>query len=375
MKFKNIELWAMSNKKLLISGGGTGGHIYPAIAIANKFKETFPDSEILFVGAENRMEMQKVPEAGFNIEGLWISGIQRKLTLDNLSFPLKLVSSLWKAREIINRFKPDVVVGVGGFASGPILYVAAKKGTPTLIQEQNSYAGLTNKILADKVDKICVASFGMERFFPKDKIVFTGNPVRQDISQVEDKKAEALAFFGLDENKPVLLVLGGSLGARTINEAIKENIEKIIALGFQILWQVGKSSYQGVVESVDLDNSNLKVYEFIKKMDFAYAVADTVVSRAGALSVSELAIVAKPTIFVPSPNVAEDHQTKNALALVDKDAALMVTDSDLKSNLVETLSELQQNEKLRNNLVSNIQAFAKPKASEKIIEEIIKLIS
>ena len=365
----------METKKLLISGGGTGGHIYPAIAIANEFKRKYPNAEILFVGAEDRMEMQKVPEAGYKIEGLWISGIQRKLTLDNLNFPLKLSSSLWKARKILNKFKPDVVVGVGGFASGPILFMASQMKFPTLIQEQNSFAGLTNKLLANKVNTICVASYGMDKFFPMDKIVYTGNPVRVDINEVESKKALAGEYFKLESEKPVLLVIGGSLGARTINDAIEANLNQIIDMGFQILWQVGKSSYKKISESVDLSNPSIHVHEFIKKMDYAYSVADIVVSRAGALSISELAIVKKPTIFVPSPNVAEDHQTKNAIALVQKKAALMIKDSKLKEVLVSTLLALKENESLQEELKKNISEFAKPDASKNILKEIHKLIS
>ena len=293
--------------KFILSGGGTGGHIYPAIAIANEIKQRYPDSEILFVGAKDRMEMEKVPQAGYNIKGLWISGIQRKLTLKNLSFPFKLISSLWNARKIVKQFKPDVAIGTGGFASGPLLQVAASKGIPCLIQEQNSYPGITNKLLSKKVDKICVAYDNLERFFPEDKIIKTGNPVRQDLLDISSKKEEAIKHFNLVEGKKTLLVLGGSLGAKAINQLIERELDYLQTLNLQIIWQCGKLYYQ--TYKLYGNTKHVQVHQFINKMDYAYAAADFIISRAGAGSVSELCIVGKPTVFVPSPYVAEDALT------------------------------------------------------------------
>ncbi|WP_053404434.1 undecaprenyldiphospho-muramoylpentapeptide beta-N-acetylglucosaminyltransferase [Persicobacter sp. CCB-QB2] len=361
--------------RVIISGGGTGGHIYPAIAIANEIKNRNPKVEILFVGAEGKMEMTKVPEAGYPIEGLWISGIQRRLTLDNLAFPLKLISSLWKARKIIKSFKPDLAIGVGGYASGPLLKMASRMGIPTLIQEQNAFAGLTNKWLADQVDKVCVATPGMDKFFPKEKIVITGNPVRSDIIGANSKRAEGLAHFGLDSDKPVLLVLGGSLGARTINDTMLQDVEKYLAAGVQVLWQIGKFYYKEVSSSLEAKGlQDVHPHEFIKAMDLAYSVADVVISRAGALSVSELCLVGKPTVFVPSPNVAEDHQTKNALQLVEADAALMVKDVEAKSKLAEVTLDLFQNETLRSKLSNAILQQARPDAAAEIVNEAEQLV-
>ena len=368
----------MTSKKpyrIIISGGGTGGHIYPAIAIADGLKKRYPDAEILFVGAKGRMEMQKVPEAGYPIEGLWISGIQRKLTLDNLAFPLKLISSLSKAGGIIKRFQPDIAIGVGGFASGPLLRVASKKGIPCLIQEQNSYAGLTNKLLAKRVQKVCVAYDGMEQFFEKGKIVWTGNPVRNDIMEVNNKRKEAFRFFNLREDKPILFVMGGSLGARTINQSILNGLAQLIEANIQLIWQTGKFYYKEVTESLQAFNrENIRHFEFLKEMDLAYAAADVVISRAGALSISELCLVKKPVIFVPSPNVAEDHQTKNAKSLVEKGAAVMVKDSDAPVKLVdETIGLFKEEEKMKI-LAKNIGTLARPQATEDIVNEIVKLI-
>lgn len=322
------------------------------------------------------MEMQKVPEAGYKIEGLWISGIQRKLTIDNLAFPFKLIASLRKAASIIKTFHPHAVVGVGGFASGPLLRVASKKGIPCLIQEQNSYAGLTNKLLAKKVQKVCVAYEGMEQFFDKDKIVITGNPVRNDIVDIEHKREKAYAFFKLDPQKRTLFVMGGSLGARTINQSLINHLQKIIDEDIQLIWQTGKFYYEEVTARLkDFETENIRHFEFLKEMDYAYAAADMVISRAGALSISELCLVKKPVIFVPSPNVAEDHQTKNAKALVEKNAAVMIRDVEAPQKLVEEAVRLFKDEAKMQELAENIGTMAKPEATENIVEEVVKLIN
>ncbi len=361
--------------KFIISGGGTGGHIFPAIAIANELKVNYPDSEILFVGAKGKMEMKKVPEAGYKIKGLEIVGLQRRLTIKNLLFPFKLLKSLSDAKKIIKEFNPDIVIGVGGYASGPTLRVAGKLGIPTLIQEQNSYAGLTNKLLAKNARKICVAYDGMDVFFPKKKIVFTGNPVRNDILNTTAKKAIAITHFGLNPNLKTILIIGGSLGARTINESIKDKLIQIKACNVQLLWQTGSYYYSAMKSAVDGEAcSNVFPQEFINKMDFAYAVSDVIISRAGALSVSELCIVGKPAILVPSPNVSEDHQTKNAKSLVDKKAAIHVNDVDSHTKLVELALELVDNESFCNELSTNIKKLAKPNAAKEIVLEIKKLI-
>ncbi|MBO3700166.1 undecaprenyldiphospho-muramoylpentapeptide beta-N-acetylglucosaminyltransferase [Fabibacter sp. E12] len=361
----------------MISGGGTGGHIYPAIAIANAFKAKFEDTEILFVGAKGKMEMQKVPEAGYTIKGLWISGLQRKLTLDNLSFPFKVIDSLNKSAKIIRGFKPDAVVGVGGYASGPLLRVASRKKVPAVIQEQNSYAGLTNKILAKGVQKICVAYPNMEKFFPAEKLVMTGNPVRKDITDLSGKRSLGLSHFGLNEDKPVLMILGGSLGARTLNDSVVESLPQLIESGVQVIWQCGRFYFEEMTQKLaNVEHQGLvHLFEFLKEMDLAYAAADVVVSRAGALSVSELSIAGKPTIFVPSPNVAEDHQSKNAQAMVDNDAAVLVKDSDARDQLIERAMELIKDEAQKDILSKNIKAMARPNAAEDIVEEIVKLIA
>ena len=367
--------------RIIISGGGTGGHIYPAIAIANALRAMRPDTEVLFVGAQGRMEMQKVPEAGYRIEGLWISGLQRKLTADNLAFPLKVIASVVKSFGILAKFRPDVAVGVGGFASGPLLYAASLKKIPALLQEQNSYAGLTNKMLANQVQKICVAHHGMERFFPKDKLVFTGNPIRHDIvtlaaEGVDRRRAEGLDYFGLSANKPTLLVVGGSLGARTLNESVLAGVEKLTAQGVQVIWQSGKSAYQAMGEqlaAVD-HRPSIQLREFLTRMDLAYAVADVVVSRAGALAISELALVRKPVIFVPSPNVAEDHQRKNAEALVKEDAALMVLDADAPKQLIDQAIALLNDPSRQQALQQNIGQLARPEAAQQIAEEVLSLV-
>ncbi|MBN8702414.1 MAG: undecaprenyldiphospho-muramoylpentapeptide beta-N-acetylglucosaminyltransferase [Bacteroidetes bacterium] len=366
----------MKPLKVIISGGGTGGHIFPAVAIANQLKLVHSNVDILFVGAEGRMEMEKVPTAGYKIIGLWISGLQRKLTLDNLSFPFKVISSLWKARKIIADFKPDVVIGTGGYASGPMLRAASKKGIPTLIQEQNSYPGITNKILAKTVNKICVAYEDMERFFPKEKIKLTGNPIRQDITAIEDKKKEGIQFFNLQESKKTILVIGGSLGARTINESIARGLSVIEKEGFQLVWQTGKTFISKAKETIATnDSSNCHAFDFIGRMDLAYAVADVIISRAGASSISELCVVGKPIILVPSPNVAEDHQTKNAKTLVDKNAAVLVKDADASTVLVNRVVELCKNEQLQSELKGNIRKMALPQATKIIVEEVLQLVN
>ncbi len=339
-------------------------------------RELLPETEFLFVGAKGKIEMNKVPEAGYKIIGLWISGLQRKLTLKNLMFPFKLLSSIIKTGKIINEFKPDVVIGVGGFASGPTLRTAANKGIPTILQEQNSYAGLTNKLLAKKATKICVAYENMGNYFPKEKIVLTGNPVRDDIIDVDKKRDQAIKFFGLDPEKRTLFSFGGSLGARTLNESLIKHLQDLIDADVQLIWQIGSFYYEEFklrLEKFDL--KNIKYYEFIKEMDLAYAAADVVISRAGALSISEICITGKPAIFVPSPNVAEDHQTKNAKALVSEKAALIVKDIDAETNLVPEALKLLYNDDRQKVLSGNIKRLGKPNAAENIVREIIKIVS
>ena len=362
----------MRKYKFILSGGGTGGHIYPAVAIANELKLRFPDAEFLFVGAQDKMEMQKVPQAGYAIEGLWIAGLQRKLTLQNAMFPFKLISSLWKSRKIIKSFKPDVVIGTGGFASGPLLQVANNNNIPTVIQEQNSFPGITNKLLSKKANAICVAYENLERFFPADKIVFTGNPVRQDLLSSEDKKAEGLAYFKLDPNKKTLLILGGSLGARRVNQLIEKELDFLLNSEVQVFWQCGKLYFDEYQKHNE--KANVQVVSFIDRMDLIYAAADFVISRAGASSVSELCLVGKPTIFIPSPNVAEDHQTKNAKAIVDKNGALLIKESNLDADFETTFTNLLANQKLQLELGQNIKKLAMPNATKDIVDQIIKLI-
>ncbi|SCY70843.1 undecaprenyldiphospho-muramoylpentapeptide beta-N-acetylglucosaminyltransferase [Flavobacterium caeni] len=362
----------MNKFRFILSGGGTGGHIYPAIAIANELKSRFPDAEFLFVGAKDKMEMQKVPQAGYKIRGLWIAGLQRKLTFDNTLFPVKLITSLLKARRILAEFKPDVVIGTGGFASGPLLQVASFAGVPSVIQEQNSYPGITNKLLAKKASKICVAYDGLERFFPKSKIVFTGNPVRQDLIDVAGKRAEAVAYFNLDPNKKTLLVLGGSLGARRINQLIAKELVVFEALGLQVIWQCGKL-YHEQYQHFD-EKTNVQVLAFIDRMDLVYAASDFVISRAGASSVSELCIVGKPTVFIPSPNVAEDHQTKNAQSIVDKGGAILIRESELDTQFSGIFNKLVSDENLQRQLSDNMKKLAKVNATKDIADEIVKLI-
>ena len=361
----------MRTYKFILSGGGTGGHIYPAIAIANELKSRFPDADILFVGAKDKMEMQKVPQAGYPIQGLWIAGLQRKLTLQNLLFPVKLISSLWKSRAIINSFKPDVVIGTGGFASGPLLQMANSLNIPTLIQEQNSYPGITNKLLSKKANKICVAYENLDRFFPNDKMILTGNPVRQDLISIDSKRAEAIKYFNLDPAKKTLLILGGSLGARRVNQLIEKELDFFASQNVQIIWQCGKFYLD---EYKKFDSNNVQVLAFIDRMDLVYAAADFVISRAGASSVSELSIVGKPVLFIPSPNVAEDHQTKNAKSIVDKKGALMIKESELDENFSSVFSDLVTNENLQKQLSENIKKLAKVNATNDIVDEIVKLI-
>jgi UDP-N-acetylglucosamine--N-acetylmuramyl-(pentapeptide) pyrophosphoryl-undecaprenol N-acetylglucosamine transferase len=359
---------------VIISGGGTGGHIYPAIAIANALKVTNPNVNILFVGAIGKMEMEKVPKSGYKIIGLPISGIQRNLSIDNLKFPFKLLKSMYLARKIIKDFKPNIAIGVGGYASGPLLLMANNMGIPTLIQEQNSFAGITNKFLAKKAKAICVAYTGMEKFFPANKIILTGNPVRTDILEVASKKAKAIEHFGLAKNKKTLLIIGGSLGAKTINESIDAGISQIVSAGYQVVWQTGKL-YIEKAKAVTKDLQNVYVSDFIYDMDLAYAAADIVISRAGALSVSELCLAAKPSILVPYPFAAEDHQTQNAKNLTEKNAALMITDHDAHKLLVNEALALLANTKSQSELSTNISKLAKPSAASDIAAEVFRIIN
>jgi UDP-N-acetylglucosamine--N-acetylmuramyl-(pentapeptide) pyrophosphoryl-undecaprenol N-acetylglucosamine transferase len=357
--------------RFIISGGGTGGHIYPAIAIANELKKRYVNSEFLFVGAKDRMEMEKVPQEGFKIIGLWISGLQRKLTLKNLLFPVKLLSSILKSRKILRRFKPDVAIGTGGYASAPLLRVASNKGIPCLIQEQNSYAGKTNKWLSNKAKIICVAYDGMEQFFPAQKIRLTGNPVRQDLLNIHNNKDEAISFFGLNRDQKTLLVLGGSLGAKRINELIQEKLPFFKSLGIQLIWQCGKLYAEKYKQN---QGDGIKVYDFLNRMDLAYAASDFIISRAGALSVSELCLVGKPVIFIPSPNVAEDHQTKNAMAISEKNAALLMKEQDLDQSFEKTFTELYHSKDKQQLISKNIKELGRPNSAKDILTEIEKLL-
>ena len=362
----------MKKLKFILSGGGTGGHIYPAIAVANELKLRFPDAEFLFVGAKDKMEMQKVPQAGYKIEGLWIAGLQRRLTVDNALFPIKLLSSLIKSRIIIKEFKPDVVIGTGGFASGPLLQVANSFGIPTVIQEQNSFPGITNKLLSKKANAVCVAYENLERFFPKEKIVLTGNPVREDLINIESKKDDAIQHFKLDSTKKTILILGGSLGARRINQLIAKELDFFTSKNCQVIWQCGKFYFEEYKHFND--HKKVQVLPFIDRMDLVYAAADIIISRSGASSVSELCIVGKPVLFVPSPNVAEDHQTKNAKSVVDQNGAILIKESELDEKFENTFADLISNENWQKELGENIKKLAKPNATNDIVEEIIKLI-
>ena len=356
---------------ILLSGGGTGGHIYPAVAIANELKARHPDAEFLFVGANGRMEMEKIPQLGYKIEGLNISGIQRSLTLKNLSFPFKLLQSLYRAGKILRKFKPNVVIGTGGYASGPTLYMASLKNIPSLIQEQNSYPGITNKLLAKKAEKICVAYDGLETFFPKDKMIKTGNPVRQDLLDIKSKRTEGLEHFGLDPKKTTIAIIGGSLGAKRINETIALHLDSLLAKGLQVLWQTGKL-YFDRFEELGM-KKGVTMHAFVQRMDLFYAAADVLISRAGAGTISELCIVGKPVLFIPSPNVAEDHQTKNALSVVNNDAALMIKESELDS-FEDVLLGIVDNPEKRQQLSKNIKKLALPEATRRIADEVEKIV-
>ena len=362
------------SRRIIIGGGGTGGHIFPAISIANSLRSADKNIEILFVGALNKIEMEKVPEAGYKIIGLPVAGFQRKLSLKNISFFLKLWQSMQRSKKIIRDFKPDVALGVGGYASGPILKAAARKSIPIVIQEQNSYAGITNKILAKSAVKICVAYDGMERFFPKEKIILTGNPVRRDIINPGTEKGAALRHFGLKPDKQTILILGGSLGARTINNSIAANLLSIPD-EVQLLWQCGKLYFSEMKDKLEKSGKkNVVLLEFIREMNFAFCAADVIISRAGAGTISELAIVAKPVILLPSPNVAEDHQTQNALSLVNKGAAILIKDSEASEMLIKRVLSLVNNIEERKNLSENLQKLAIPDSAERIATEILKLI-
>ncbi len=365
----------MQNLKVIISGGGTGGHIFPALAIAKEIEKKVDDVELLFVGAQDRMEMEKVPNSGYKIIGLWISGLQRGLDKRNLLFPFKLIHSIWKSRKIIKDFKPDLAIGTGGYASAPLLYAAAKIGIPCLIQEQNSYPGITNKILARYVQRICVAYDKMDRFFSPEKLLFTGNPIRDEILDFQDRKMEGERMFGIDPSKPTVLVIGGSLGALTINNAIGRNIHRLKSMGINLIWQTG-SSYQHKAQQFidDIDKKGITAYTFIKEMDMAYSIADIIISRAGAIAIAELCCVGKPIILVPSPNVAENHQYKNAQSLVNKNAALLVEDASANRKLVDTLEELLSNENLKMSLASNIKKIAVRDAANRIVKAALDLV-
>jgi UDP-N-acetylglucosamine--N-acetylmuramyl-(pentapeptide) pyrophosphoryl-undecaprenol N-acetylglucosamine transferase len=361
--------------RIIISGGGTGGHLFPAIAIANALKRLEPSARILFVGAIGRMEMQKVPEAGYEITGLPVAGLVRGGGIRNLQVAWKLLRSIIKSARIIRSFTPDVVVGVGGYASGPVLRQAQQKHIPTLIQEQNSYAGVTNKLLAGKAARICVAYEGMDRYFPGDKILFTGNPVRQAYDDLEPLKAEAFEHFRLKTDMPVILVLGGSLGAGTINDSIGGGIERVEHSGVQMIWQTGSHYYDRIRELAEEKAvMNIRVTGFINRMDLAYAAADIIISRAGAGTISELALVGKPAVLVPSPNVAEDHQTHNARALADRQAAIMVKDADADRDLIETTLALVNDLSMKTTLSGNIKKLAIRNADEVIAREVLKLV-
>ncbi len=361
--------------RIIISGGGTGGHIFPAISIANSIKEVLPEADILFVGAENKMEMEKVPAAGYPIEGLPVSGFDRSDMKRNIALVPNLIKSLLKAKKIIKSFNPQIVVGVGGYASGPTLYMANKLGIPTVIQEQNSYAGITNKLLAKKAARICVAYDNMHRFFPSDRIKLTGNPVRQQLLENSNNQEEAYCEFGFVPTKKTLLIVGGSLGARTINQSVLQHIKQVADAGIQVIWQTGKYYYNSIKQQTSqIDTKNIVITDFVARMDLAYSIADLVISRAGASSISELSMLQKPCILVPSPNVSEDHQTKNAMALVEKQAAVMVSDQEAPEFLISTALTLITNDTKLSYLSKNIEHFAKPEAANHIVKEILNLI-
>jgi UDP-N-acetylglucosamine--N-acetylmuramyl-(pentapeptide) pyrophosphoryl-undecaprenol N-acetylglucosamine transferase len=362
------------HKRIIISGGGTGGHVFPAISVANALRRTDQGIEILFVGAEARMEMEKVPAAGYKIVGLPVSGFQRKMIFKNVTVLFRLLKSMVRAGKILREFRPDVVVGVGGYASGPVLRQAGRMGIPTLIQEQNSHAGITNKLLAKKASKICVAYDDMGKYFPSDKIIKTGNPVRQNYDNLDNLRNEALLFFKLNKNVPVILILGGSLGAGTINKSLSKNIDRLLDSGCQWLWQTGKNYFSNISALVNPPGtSNISAHDFINRMDYAYAAADIIISRAGAGTISELCLVGKPVILVPSPNVAEDHQTRNALALTYRNAAIIVRDNEAQKRLVDEAIELVSNKAERDMLSENIKKMADRDADVRIANEILKL--
>jgi len=361
--------------KIIVSGGGTGGHIYPAISIANALKLKYSNCEILFVGAEGKMEMEKVPAAGYQIKGLPIRGLQRNFSRENLKFIGRLIKSLRLAKRIVNDFQPDIVVGVGGYASGPLLHVAAKLGIPSLIQEQNSYAGITNKLLSKRAQKICVAYEGMDKFFPKEKILLTGNPVRNDLADIVTKKEEAIQYFELDTSKKTVLIVGGSLGARTINNSVLKSLALLADSKIQFIWQTGKYYQEKIIKELgNWDIPNLQIHAFLSRMDLAYAASDMVISRAGAGTISEICLVGKPCILVPSPNVSEDHQTKNAMALADVNAAVMVKDIDAEDNLLKEALQLMNDVERLSVLATNCKDLAKPNAANDIADQILAMI-
>jgi UDP-N-acetylglucosamine--N-acetylmuramyl-(pentapeptide) pyrophosphoryl-undecaprenol N-acetylglucosamine transferase len=360
--------------KILVSGGGTGGHIFPAIAIANELKERLNNAEIQFVGAKGKMEMEKVPMAGYEITGLNISGIQRKLTFKNLSFPFKVISSYLRSLSIIRKFKPDICIGTGGYASAPLLFAASGKKIPTLIHEQNAFPGITNKLLSKKASVVCVSYPGMEKYFPKDKIVVTGNPIRKQILNNDVTQEEARKFFNIDKNKPTLLIIGGSQGAKKINDAVAQNIESILALGIQIIWQTGEISFESLKSSLP-ERNEISLHKFIQKMEMAYSACDFIISRAGAIAIAEIISSSKPAIFVPLPSAAEDHQTKNAMSLVDGNAGLIVKESEINNEILPELEKLSFSKELQANIINNLKKFNHPKASEKIADQVIKLIA
>ena len=363
------------NIRIIISGGGTGGHLFPAIAIANALRRIEPDVKILFVGAEGKMEMQKVPDAGYEIVGLPVSGLVRSGSIRNISVAFRLFRSMIRAGQIIKKFDPDVVAGVGGYASGPVLKQAQQRHIPTLIQEQNSYAGVTNKLLARRAVRICVAYEGMEKYFPKEKIMLTGNPVRQVYDNLASLRGEALRYFNLDPEMPVILLLGGSLGAGTLNDSVCGSMDLIETSGKQMIWQTGSHYYDRMRDAAEARGvTRIRVNGFISRMELAYAAADVIISRAGAGTISELALVGKPVILVPSPNVAEDHQTYNAMALVNREAALLVRDADARDKLVETALELVDDSTRRNSLSENIRKMAIRDADEVIAREVLKMV-
>lgn len=366
----------MNKYKIIVSGGGTGGHIFPAISIANTLKQRFPEAEIRFVGADNRMEMERVPAAGYPIVGLPICGFDRAHLWKNIEVVRKLFKSLRMAKKIIREFRPDIAIGVGGYASGPLLWAAASAGIPTLIQEQNSYAGVTNKLLSKRASKICVAYEGMERFFPVEKIVLTGNPVRKDLEHGLEKREEAFGFFRLNPAKPTVLMIGGSLGARTMNTGMLHGLDDLIASGIQPIWQTGRYYYEDIKRQlVGKDTRGLLWYsDFISRMDYAYAAADLVVSRAGAGTISELCLLKKPAILIPSPNVAEDHQTKNALAVVDRQGAVLLPDKEAGTRLADTIKELMADTQRLQSFGEHIGQLAQHGSAERIVDEIEKLI-